>query len=109
VYSVVLTAATRETVFGSVDLTADQRTALEPILKDQRDRQSVIAQDSILSPEDRHKSIQKVNESTAAKIQALLTDEQKVKFQEMQQKQQERNGEQQTPPASPPPEWRQVP
>jgi Spy/CpxP family protein refolding chaperone len=65
-------------------------------------------QDQSLSREDRHSKVQAIRSDSTAKIEAVLNDQQKQKFEAMQQRMQERMQERQhggseapAPPAQP--------
>ncbi|HEV2990937.1 MAG TPA: hypothetical protein VG759_21035 [Candidatus Angelobacter sp.] len=63
-------------------LTEEQRTAIKPILEDER--QQLLAKDDSLSREDRITNKRKIRESAGSKIRDLLNDEQKTKFDKME-------------------------
>jgi len=68
-----------------LNLTADQQTKLAPIMADSRQQFRAIFHDSSLSREDRIAKFKAVRKDSDAKIEALLTDEQKQNFEQLQQ------------------------
>ena len=68
-----------------LNLTADQQAKLAPIMADSRQQFRAIFQDSSLSREDRIAKFKAVRKDSNAKIEALLTDEQKQNFEQLQQ------------------------
>lgn len=73
-----------------LNLTADQQSKLLPIMTNRQQQIRAIFQDSSLSREDRIAKIQAVRKDSNAKIEALLTDEQKQNFEQLQQEAQQR-------------------
>src|SRR5579883_1347550 len=60
-----------------LNLTADQQAKLLPIITDRRQQIRAVFNDSTLSKEDRMAKIRTIRSDSDAKIEALLTDEQK--------------------------------
>lgn len=86
-----------------LSLTPDQQATIKPILLDQKAKMD--AQMSSGQPMDR-KAMMAAHKEEVAKIEAVLTPEQKTKYEEMEAKRRERMQEQRngdTPPATPPP------
>ena len=79
----------------ALDLTTDQQAQIKPILvaRDQQ-RQQIFA-DQSLAEADRHTKMKAIQDSTRTKIEAVLTDAQKKKFDAMQEKMHEHRGGQQ--------------
>jgi Spy/CpxP family protein refolding chaperone len=73
-----------------LNLSADQQAKLAPIMKDRHEQIRAIFQDSSLSKEDRIAKIKAVRNDSNAKIEALLTDEQKQNFEQLQQQMRQR-------------------
>lgn len=69
-----------------LDLTADQQAQIRPLLVAHQQQQQALFQDQSLSQDDRRAKARTMNAETHKKIEALLTDEQKQKFQAMQQR-----------------------
>jgi periplasmic protein CpxP/Spy len=91
-----------------LDLTADQQSQIRPILQDRQQKMQALFQDQSLSREDRHSKMMAIRQDTDSRIQSVLNDEQKQKFQAMQERMQERRqggaqgGDNAPPPASQP-------
>ena len=73
-----------------LNLTADQKSQLLPILTAQRDQMESLRSDSSLSREDRHAKMQTIHADSETKIRAVLTDQQKQTYDQMQQQMRER-------------------
>ena len=88
----------------ALDLSADQQNQIKPILEDRQQKVQALFQDQSLSREDRHSKVQAIRSESTAKIEAVLNDQQKQKFEAMQQRMQERQhggSEAPAPPAQP--------
>ena len=92
----------------ALDLSADQQNQIKPILEDRQQKMQALFQDQSLSREDRHSKVQAIRSDSTAKIEAVLNDQQRQKFEAMQQRMQERMQERQhggseapAPPAQP--------
>jgi hypothetical protein len=72
------------------NLSADQQTQLKPILASQQQQMQALRGDSSLSREDRMAKMQSIHADTKTKIEAVLNDDQKKKFEADQQQMQER-------------------
>jgi periplasmic protein CpxP/Spy len=70
----------------ALDLTADQQTQIKPILADRQQKMQALFQDQSLSREDRHSKMQAIQQDTKGKIEAVLNDQQKQKFESMHQR-----------------------
>jgi periplasmic protein CpxP/Spy len=73
-----------------LNLTDDQKQKLLPILTEQQEKMKSIRDDSSLSRDDRFQKMRDLREETDNKINPILTDEQRQKYAEMQQKARER-------------------
>ncbi len=73
-----------------LNLTADQKSQLLPILTARRDQMEGLRSDSSLSREDRHAKMQSIRTDSESKIRAVLTDNQKQTYDQMQQQMRER-------------------
>jgi len=69
-----------------LNLTTDQQAQIKPLLVNQQEKMQALTQDQFLSQEDRHTKAQSITEDTHSKIEALLSDEQKQKFEAMRQR-----------------------
>jgi len=70
----------------ALSLTADQQTKVKSILTDQRDQMASLKQDTSTAPQDRRAKFQEIHQSTQQKIRDVLTDDQKTKFDQMQER-----------------------
>jgi Spy/CpxP family protein refolding chaperone len=90
-----------------LNLTDDQTAQVKAILEDGRTKMEALRSNSSLSQEDRRSQMMSIHEAQQEKIEALLTPDQKTKYQEMQaQMRGRRRGGQGGPPAgdtAPPP------
>ena len=73
-----------------LNLTADQKNQILPILTDRQQQMKSIHEDSSLSQADRRTKMRSVFEDSDAKIKAVLNDDQKQKYDQMQQERRER-------------------
>ncbi len=73
-----------------LNLSADQKSQLLPILTARRDQMESLRNDASLSQEDRHAKMKSIRSDSETKIRALLTDDQKQSYDKMQQQMQER-------------------
>jgi protein CpxP len=71
-------------------LTADQQNQIKPILQDEQQQMQSMRSDTTSSREDKMAKMKSTHEASNQKIEAVLTDEQKQKFEADQQKMQER-------------------
>jgi Spy/CpxP family protein refolding chaperone len=89
-------------------LTADQQSQIKPILQDEQQQMQAMRSDTSTSRDDKRAKMQSMHQASQQKIEAVLTDEQRQKFDADQQKMQQRraqHGDQGGPPpdASQPP------
>jgi len=73
-----------------LDLTADQQAQIKPILESRDQQSKQLWQDQSLAPADRRAKMQAIHQDTNSKIEAVLNDTQKQKYEAMQAKMQER-------------------
>lgn len=73
-----------------LDLTADQQAQIKPILENTHQQMMQIHQDQSLSQQDRRSKMQSIHEDAKSKIEAVLNDTQKQKFEAMQERGHER-------------------
>jgi Spy/CpxP family protein refolding chaperone len=66
-------------------LSADQQEKIKPILQSQVDEMKKLREDTSLSREERMPKMRGIHEETNKKINAVLTEEQQKKYEEMQQ------------------------
>ncbi len=74
-----------EMLTQKLGLTADQQKELLPVIEDQRAQVRAIFKDSSLSQQDRRAKIGAVRQAGNAKIEALLTPDQKQTWEQMRQ------------------------
>ena len=74
-------------------LTADQQSQIKPILQDEQQQMEAMHSDTSTSRDDKRAKMQSMHQASTQKIEAVLTDEQKQKFEADQQKMQERRAE----------------
>jgi ABC-type uncharacterized transport system ATPase subunit len=80
-----------------LDLTADQQSQIKPLLVDHQQKVEALVQDQSVSQQDRHAKMKTLSEDMHSKIAAVLTDQQKQKFESMLQRT-HRGGENSPPP-----------
>jgi Spy/CpxP family protein refolding chaperone len=68
-----------------LNLTADQQGQIKPILVDRQQKMQALWQNQSLSREDRRSQMMAIRQDSETKINAVLNDEQKQKYQEMQE------------------------
>jgi periplasmic protein CpxP/Spy len=73
----------------ALSLSSDQQTQIRPILQDRDQKMQALWQNQSISREDRHTQAEAIRQSSDTQIQAVLNDQQKQKYQEMQQQMQE--------------------
>ncbi len=73
-----------------LNLSSDQQKQLLPILTDRQQQFESIRNDSSLSPKDQHEKMRSVREDSETKIKAVLNDNQKQTYDQMQQQMRER-------------------
>ena len=76
-------------------LTQDQQNQILPILTDRQQQFENIRNDSSLSAKGRHEKMRTVREDSESKIKAVLTDDQKKAYADMQQQMRERRQQRQ--------------
>ncbi|MGA7859570.1 MAG: hypothetical protein WCA11_16665 [Terracidiphilus sp.] len=81
-----------------LDLSADQQSQIKPVLVDRQQKMQAIFQDQSLAREDRRAKMQAIRAESQAKIEAVLNDQQKQKYEAMQQHMGRRGGENGPPP-----------
>jgi len=86
-----------ERMTRELNLTSDQQEKIKPLLLDRQQKMQALFQDQSVSQEDRRAQMRTIMEGSNNSIKAILTDDQKQKFEAMQQRMR-RNG-----PGGPPP------
>ena len=72
-----------------LNLTDEQQSKVKSILEDTHKQAHAVMDDKSLSQEDRHAKLTSLHNAAHAKMREILTDEQKKKFDDMQQKMQD--------------------
>ncbi len=73
-----------------LNLTADQQNQILPILTDRQQQIGSVMNDTSLSPKDRHEKMRAIHDDTDGKINAILTNEQKQSYAQMEQQMRDR-------------------
>jgi periplasmic protein CpxP/Spy len=76
-----------------LNLTADQQNQILPILQNRQQQMESVRNDSSLSQPDRRAKFQSIRQDADTKIRAVLNDDQKKTYDEMQQQMRERRGQ----------------
>jgi periplasmic protein CpxP/Spy len=87
-----------------LDLSADQQSQIKPILDSRQQQMQQLWQDQSLSPDDRHQKMTGIQSDTTNKIEAVLNDTQKQKYEAMQAQMKQRMMQRQQGGAAPPPQ-----
>ena len=69
-----------------LNLSSDQQSQIKPILVDRQQKMQALFQNQSLSREDRHSQMQAIRQDSETKINAVLNDDQKQKYQAMQER-----------------------
>ncbi len=91
-----------ERLTRELNLTTDQQTQIKPLLVERQQKMQALMQDQSAAPEDRRTQARSIMEGTSNSIKALLNDDQKQKFEAMQERMR-RNRSMGGPGAPPPP------
>ena len=75
------------------NLTADQQSQIKPLLQDEQQQMQALRSDTSTPREDKHAKMQSIHQASTQKIEAVLTDDQKQKFEADQQKFESRRAE----------------
>lgn len=74
-----------ERLTRELSLTTDQQTQIKPMLFERQQKMQALFQNQSLAPEDRRTQARTIAEGTNNSIKAILNDDQKQKFDAMQQ------------------------
>ena len=88
-----------ERMTRELSLTSDQQEKIKPLLLERQQKMQALFQDQSVSQEDRRAQMRTIMEGSNNSIKAILTDDQKQKFEAMQQQRMRRGG----PGGGPPP------
>ncbi len=91
-----------ERLTQELSLTSDQQEKIKPLLLDRQQKMQALMQNQSLSQEDRRAQMRTIMEGSNNSIKANLSDDQKQKFDAMQQQRMRRGGP--GGPGGPPPE-----
>jgi periplasmic protein CpxP/Spy len=69
---------------SELNLTSDQQTQIKPLLVERQQKMQALFQDQSVAPEDRRTQARSIMEHTRDSIKAVLNDDQKTKFDAMQ-------------------------
>lgn len=72
-----------------LNLSSDQQSKVEEILKSEQSQMQSLRTDSSVSQEDRHSKMMEIHKSSNDQIRALLNDDQQKKWDQMQSRRQE--------------------
>jgi protein CpxP len=75
------------------DLTSDQQNQIRPILQDQQQQMQSLRGDTSMSREDKMAKMRSMHQASQQKIEAVLTDDQRKKFDADQKKMEEHRAE----------------
>lgn len=76
-----------------LNLTADQKVKLKPILEEQAQQMKAVREDASLSPEQQKAKMKTIHESFHGQFNAVLTPEQQAKLKQMKQESMEKHKE----------------
>jgi periplasmic protein CpxP/Spy len=68
-----------------LNLTSDQQAQIRPILQDRDQKMQALWQDQSTDQQDKHSQMRSIRENSNTQIEAVLTDQQKQQFEQMQQ------------------------
>lgn len=89
----------------ALNLTPDQVTQIKAIDTSAHDQMRALHEDTTTAPADKRAKMMAIHEDSMTKVRAVLTDEQRTKFDAMQarmkERREERQGEQGPPPPPP--------
>ncbi len=69
-----------------LDLSADQQSQIKPILVERQQKMQALFQDQSVAREDRRTKMQSIRQDSQSRIEAVLNDQQKQKFEAMQER-----------------------
>jgi len=108
--------AQMQEMYSELNLTPDQQKVFKEAGKEQREKMKALRDNTSLSPQDKRQQMMQIHQDATAKMRAVLTDDQKPKFDDAQAKMRENmrhhmrgggapagDGDMATPPPPPPP------
>jgi len=95
-----------ERITKELDLTSDQQSQIKPLLVGRQQQLEALFQDQSVTGEDRRAKMQAIRQDSEGKIESILNDQQKQKFQAMRENMRRRggNGEGSPQQGTPPPQ-----
>ena len=75
-----------------LNLTPDQQSQIKPILVDRQQKLEALFQNQSLAPRDRRAQMRAINQDMRSKVEAVLTGDQKQKYEAMQEHRGRRGG-----------------
>lgn len=81
-----------ERLTTELNLTADQQTQIKPLLVERQQKMQALMQDQSAAPQDRRTQARSIMENTNNSIKAVLHDDQKQKFEAMQERMRRNRG-----------------
>ncbi len=97
-----------ERMAQALNLTEEQKSQIQPILQQQRQKLEALRNDNSLSQQQKREQFQQIREQTRSQINAILTPDQQQKMQQMEQQMRQRRGRRGGPGgpagAAPPPQ-----
>ncbi|HTV04157.1 MAG TPA: hypothetical protein VME86_02230 [Acidobacteriaceae bacterium] len=66
-----------------LDLTSDQQSQIKPILESRQQQMQALWQDQSLTQQDRHQKMRAIQQDSSSKIESVLNDTQKQKYEAM--------------------------
>jgi hypothetical protein len=76
----------------ALGLSADQQNQIRPVLVDRQQKVEALFQDQSIARQDRRAKMQSIRQDTQTRIEAVLNDQQKQKFEAMQEHMRGRGG-----------------
>jgi hypothetical protein len=92
-----------ERLTRELNLTTDQQTQIKPLLVERQQKMQALFQDQSVAPEDRRTQGRTIMQGTNSSIKALLNDDQKQKFEAMQERMRSNRPDSGPGGAAPPP------
>jgi len=87
--------------FQALNLSAEQKSQLQPIFQSSRQQMQALRADTSLTPEQRHEKMQQIRQNQMAQMKSILTPEQQQQLQQMRGRRMHKGAEQhQAPPSA---------
>jgi Spy/CpxP family protein refolding chaperone len=85
--------------FQALNLTAEQKTQLQPIFQSTRQQMQALRADTSLTPEQKHEKMQQIRQNQMTQMKSILTPEQQQQMQQMRGRHSHRGGEKPNSPS----------